>query len=89
MSGASDYLLRVVAPDLKAYEELLRTKLTRIPGVHGVESAFALKRVVYRTNLPLARRSGESSRPPFPLRSPTPWPWPGAASWPRAPGRPG
>ena len=56
MSGASDYLLRVVTPDLAAYEELLRTKLTRMPGVHGVESAFALKRVVYRTNLPLRRR---------------------------------
>ncbi len=55
MSGASDYLLRVVAPDLVAYEELLRTKLTRIAGVRGVESAFALKRVVYRTNLPLRR----------------------------------
>ena len=55
MSGASDYLLRVVAPDLGAYEEFLRTKLTRIPGVRGVESAFALKRVAYRTNLPLKR----------------------------------
>ena len=55
MSGASDYLLRVVAPDLGAYEEFLRTKLTRVPGVHGMESAFALKRVVYRTNLPLRR----------------------------------
>jgi Lrp/AsnC family transcriptional regulator, leucine-responsive regulatory protein len=53
MSGASDYLLRVVAPDLGAYEEFLRTRLTRIPGVRGVESAFALKRIVYRTNLPL------------------------------------
>ena len=55
MSGASDYLLRVVAPDLGAYEEFLRTKLTKIPGVRGVESAFALKRVAYRTNLPLRR----------------------------------
>ena len=55
MSGASDYLVRVVAPDLGAYEEFLRTKLTRIPGVHGVESAFALKRVAYHTNLPLRR----------------------------------
>ena len=53
MSGASDYLLRVVAPDLNAFEEFLRTKLTRIPGVRGVESAFALKRVTYRTSLPL------------------------------------
>lgn len=57
MSGASDYLLRVVAPDLGAYEEFLRTQLTRIPGVHGVESAFALKRVVYRTNLPIRRKT--------------------------------
>jgi len=56
MSGASDYLLRVVAPDLGAYEEFLRTRLTRIPGIRGVESAFALKRVVYRTNLPLRRK---------------------------------
>ena len=55
MSGASDYLLRVVAPDLAAFEEFLRTKLTRIPGVRGVESAFALKRVAYRTSLPLRR----------------------------------
>mgnify|MGYP000131914909 CR=1 FL=1 len=56
MTGNRDYLLRVVAPDLGAYEEFLRTRLTRIPGVRGVESAFALKRVVYRTNLPLKRK---------------------------------
>lgn len=56
MSGANDYLLRVVAADLGAFEEFLRTRLTRVPGVRGMESAFALKRVVYRTNLPLPRR---------------------------------
>jgi len=61
MSGASDYLLRVVAPDLGAYETFLRTKLARIAGVRGVESAFALKRVVYRTNLPLRRPSASKS----------------------------
>src|ERR1700712_4854610 len=60
MSGASDYLLRVVAPDLGAYEEFLRTKLARIPGVRGVGSAFALKRVVYRTNLPIRRLGGKA-----------------------------
>lgn len=53
MSGANDYLLRVVAPDLGAYEEFLRTRLTRLPGIRSMESGFALKRVVYRTNLPL------------------------------------
>jgi Lrp/AsnC family leucine-responsive transcriptional regulator len=53
MSGESDYLLRVVAADVAAYEEFLRLRLTRLPGVRGVRSAFALKRVIYRTNLPL------------------------------------
>lgn len=56
MSGANDYLLRVVASDLAAYEEFLRTRLTRMPGVSGVQSSFALKRVAYRTNLPLRRK---------------------------------
>lgn len=56
MSGVHDYLLRVVASDLATFEEFLRTRLTRIPGVRSMESAFALKRVVYRTNLPLKRQ---------------------------------
>ena len=53
MTGSSDYLLRVVAADLQSYEAFLRTRLTRMPFVRGVRSAFALKRVIYRTNLPL------------------------------------
>ncbi len=53
MTGASDYLLRVVAADIASYEAFLRGRLTRIAGVRAVESALALKRVVYRTNLPL------------------------------------
>lgn len=53
MTGTSDFLLRVVAADLGAYEAFLRTRLTRMPGVRTIRSAFALKRVVYRTNLPL------------------------------------
>lgn len=57
MTGASDYLLRVVAADLGSYEEFLRTRLTRLPGVRGVRSAFALKRVISRTNLPLRRKA--------------------------------
>lgn len=56
MAGASDYLLRIVTTDLHSYEEFLRTRLTRIPAVRGVRSAFALKRVIYRTNLPLRRK---------------------------------
>jgi Lrp/AsnC family leucine-responsive transcriptional regulator len=53
MTGANDYLLRVVAADVASYEAFLRGRLTHIPGVRSFESALALKRVVYRTNLPL------------------------------------
>lgn len=55
MSGAADFLLRVVAADVASYEAFLRGRLTKIPGVKSFESSLALKRVVYRTNLPLGR----------------------------------
>src|ERR1700735_5846023 len=60
MTGASDFLLRIVAADIASYEAFLRGKLTHIPGVRSFESSMALKRVVYRTNLPL--RPGRSGR---------------------------
>lgn len=50
---ASDYLLRVVVPDMEYYERFLLGRLTRIPGVTGVHSSFALRRVIQRTSLPL------------------------------------
>jgi len=53
MSGSADYLLRVVAADVTSYEAFLRGRLTKIQGVKSFESSLALKRVVYRTNLPL------------------------------------
>jgi len=53
MTGESDYLLRVVVPDLAAYEAFLKYHLTRIPGVASIKSSFALKQVQYRTALPL------------------------------------
>lgn len=50
---ASDYLLRVVVPDMEYYEKFLLGKLTRIPGVTGVHSSFVLRRVMQKTSLPL------------------------------------
>jgi Lrp/AsnC family leucine-responsive transcriptional regulator len=50
---ASDYLLKAVVPDMEYYEKFLLGKLTRIDGVTGVHSSFELRRVVYRTELPL------------------------------------
>ena len=56
MTGARDYLMRVVAADLASFESFLRGVVMRIPGVQSVETAMALKRVVYRTNLPVRLR---------------------------------
>ena len=54
MTGDSDYLLRVVVPDVPAFERFLLDHLTRIPGVASIKSSFALKQVKYRTALPLS-----------------------------------
>ncbi len=58
MTGSADYLLRVVAPDLDSYERFLAEKLTRIEGVANIQSSFALKQVVYKTELPLGDTEG-------------------------------
>jgi DNA-binding Lrp family transcriptional regulator len=55
MTGESDYLLRVVARDLKALTELITDRLARIPNVASIRSSLALKQVKYQTALPLAR----------------------------------
>lgn len=53
MTGESDYLLRIVVPDLESYERFLTEKLTRISAIANIQSSFALKQVAYRTGLPL------------------------------------
>lgn len=59
MTGDSDYLLRVVAPDIDAFQRFLLDHLTRIPGVASIKSSFALKQVSYRTALPLSHIGDE------------------------------
>lgn len=54
MTGTRDYLLRVVAQDLSAYERFLKDTLTRIDGVASIESSFALAQVKYSSALPIA-----------------------------------
>ena len=65
MTGDSDYLLRVVVPDVAAYERFLKQSLTRIEGVAGIKSSFALKQVKYSTVLPLGStgRATETQAP--------------------------
>ena len=53
MTGQSDYLLRVMVPDVAALERLIVDQLTKIAGIANIQSSIALKRVKYQTALPL------------------------------------
>jgi len=52
MTGREDYLLRVVVSDLRAYEQFVKQRLTRIPGVSQVETSFMLRQITARSVLP-------------------------------------
>ena len=51
---AADYTLQVIAKDLEEYQSFLLKKLTTIKGVSSIQSAFILKKVVNKTEIPLS-----------------------------------
>ena len=51
-SGDVDYLLRIIGRDTNDYARL-HNKLTGLPGEWRVQSSFALKRVLSKTEFPL------------------------------------
>ena len=53
MSGEMDFLLRIVARDIEAYERFLRETLLQMPSVQEVHSHIALSQVKHTTALPL------------------------------------
>lgn len=53
MTGTSDYLLRVVAKDLKSLQAFVTDKLAGTPNVANLRSSIALKQVKYKTALPI------------------------------------
>ena len=52
MSGEVDYLLRVVVPDIAAYDAFYKKLIARIE-IAKVSSAFAMEQIKYTTALPL------------------------------------
>lgn len=59
MTGREDYLLRIVVSDLRAYEQFVKQRLTRIPGVSQVETSFMLRQITARSVLPNPPGSAE------------------------------
>lgn len=52
-TGESDYLVKVIVPDVKAYDRFLQERLFRTPGVASVKSSVVLRELKYETALPL------------------------------------
>lgn len=52
MAGETDYLMRVVVPDIEAYDGVYK-RLIQVPGLSDVNSAFAMEQIKYTTELPL------------------------------------
>jgi Lrp/AsnC family leucine-responsive transcriptional regulator len=53
VSGESDFLLQVVVPDLRAYENFLLGTLLKLPGVSDIRSNFAIATVKAQVAMPL------------------------------------
>ena len=51
-SGDVDYLLRVVVPDIAAYDAFYKRLIARIE-IRDVSSSFAMEQIKYTTELPL------------------------------------
>lgn len=49
----TDYLLKVVMPDMDYYQKFLLDKLNQIEGVNSIRTSFVLRQVVQRTEMPL------------------------------------
>lgn len=60
MTGEADYLLRVVVPEVSAYDRFLQDFIFRLPGVDHVKSHFALREVKYDTALPIPESDAAS-----------------------------
>lgn len=54
LMGVFDFMLRIVAADIEAYERFFFTKLSKLSGVQEINSTVALSEVKSTTALPIA-----------------------------------
>ena len=57
-TGQADYLMTVLAPDIKHYERLLHETIFTLPGVTHVRSSIVLKEIKAEIALPLGQLIG-------------------------------
>jgi Lrp/AsnC family leucine-responsive transcriptional regulator len=56
-TGQADYLLTVLAPDIRAYEQFLHESLFKLPGITHVRSSIVLREIKAETRLPIDTES--------------------------------
>ena len=69
LMGETDFLLRIVCRDIKAYEAFFLDHLSRFPGVQSVHSSIALSVIKETTALPLRSALPRHARDRAPGRS--------------------
>lgn len=57
VSGEFDFLLKILVPDIRSYEQLVREKLSTISGIQQIKSSFVLGSPKSSTCLPLSTAS--------------------------------
>src|ERR1700685_3161338 len=62
MSGSNDYLLRIVASSIEAYEHFLSTHVLQTKAVRSINTSFVLRTKKFTTPLPLDTGGGGAAR---------------------------
>lgn len=62
MSGSNDYLLRIVASSIEAYEHFLSTHVLQTKAVRSINTSFVLRTKKFTTHLPLDTGSASAAR---------------------------
>lgn len=54
VSGEFDFLLKIVVRDIRAYEQLIREKISKIKGIGQIRTSFVLATNKFSTKIPLS-----------------------------------
>ncbi|MBK6620253.1 MAG: Lrp/AsnC family transcriptional regulator [Saprospirales bacterium] len=53
IAGQFDYMLKIIVPDMEAYQRFIVDKLAALDNIRQVQSSFVMTEVKYSTELPL------------------------------------
>jgi Lrp/AsnC family leucine-responsive transcriptional regulator len=51
VTGETDFLMKVLVPDMRAYEDFILGKLTKINGIGNINSSIVMREVKHKTEV--------------------------------------